>query len=173
MTKKRAALIALIFEAVSLVALFLPGVYAQEYWKADEDWGWGIFTKLRVEAVNFLPSTTEGPGLSAYLTLLALAAAVIVLALFLGGRIGSGQKGSRLTALPALAFVLLLVTAVLRIFSDVDNGTNGYWRYGFGWLLYPVLALALAAAVLSVLLASGKFRDAAPAAAAPAADAAD
>ena len=90
--KKRAALLALIFDAVTLVGLFLPGVYAMSYWMVNEEYGWGAFTRKWTSAVNFLSVPAEGPGLAVYLALLALAASVVVMAMVMAGKVGKGAK---------------------------------------------------------------------------------
>ena len=172
--KKRAALLALIFDAVTLVGLFLPGVYAMSFCMVNEEYGWGAFTRKWTSAVNFLSVPAEGPGLAVYLALLALAASVVVMAMVMAGKVGKGAKGGPVAALPVLAFVLVLLAAILRMNSRPENGEYGYWTFEFGWLLYLLLALSLAAAVLSWMLAAGKFRETTPAAAAAAsANAAD
>ena len=173
--KRRAALITLIFDAVALVGLFLPGVYTMSYWMVNLEYGWGAYTRSWSQAVNFLSVPTEGPGLVTYLALLALAASVVVMGLMMGGKLGKGAKGGPVAALPALAFVLVLLAAILRMNARIENSEYGYWTFSFGWILYLILALSLAAGVLSLLLAAGKFRDTVPAAAAAATrmDAAD
>ena len=160
--KKRMTVLTLIFQAVAAVGLFLPWIYQEHYWKA----GYIGFTLHHTTDINFFGGSAKGGGLLAVLTLMLMAASVAFLAFALTGKKTRLDRMGYL--LPAASFAALTISMTLRLLDLVLNGgsslddCNGYWRFSLGWLMYLVLALALAAAVLAILIRMGRFLDTAP-----------
>lgn len=157
--KKKATLIALIFQCVTIVSLFLPWIFNEEYWKLETG-TIGTFRLHHVTPMNFFGGSAQGGGILCYLTALVMALAVVALVLLMSGKTG---KFTQIGAYaPAASFLLLLAATIYRCATRVDNGfieISGHWYIKMGWLLYIVIALQLAAAVLSFLLARNKFKD--------------
>lgn len=162
--KKNVNLIALIFQAVAAVSLFLPWMYAESYYGPSDSY-YGGFTVYRTLGIGFFGGTADGPGFFGYLTLIVMIAAIVLLALQLSGKKLGVEKIANFV--PAAAFVLFLLTSIIRFLSRTPNGgesindplCNGWWTYGPGWLFFIVAALQLATAVLAILMGLGKFKD--------------
>lgn len=148
-------LLALIFQSVAAVALFMPGIYKEIYWKRGPG-ALDPYTKLWEKAVSFFGGTPEGCGLLGYLTLLAMAAAIAALALRL---LGKGVKPVELGRFgPAFSLILLIWVTGFRCLDPVNTtsdqyGPVGHWCLEPNWLFFILTALQLAAAVLAVLAA--------------------
>lgn len=165
--KKKASLAALILQAVAAVALFLPWVYSQAYWRQTTQFPYG-FTKRYTYAISFFGGVQGSGGALSYLALAVMILAIVVLALVLAGRSGPiTQMG--IYASP-LALVLAAAAALIRILNRSyeggdtinDPSTTAFWEISPGWLFYIIAALQIAAAVLCILIALNKFRDDAP-----------
>ena len=157
--RKKVSLIALIFQAVSAVALFLPWIYGEEYWMRGDSVLSG-YRLHRTTEINFFDGTAEGGGILSYITLALMVLSVIALIAMLAGR--RARAGG---LLPLLSLVMLAVAVIIRCSTRVDNGYTelyGWWTCRFGWLLYIVFALQLVAAVLGILLLRDRFRNDTP-----------
>lgn len=150
-------LLALIFQSVAAVGLFLPGVYKEIYWKRGPG-ALDPYTKLWEKAISFFGGTPRGCGILGYLTLLVMAAAITFLALRLLGK--GGQLAKMGSFGPALSLVLLILVTVLRCLDPINAGSDqygptGHWWLEPNWLFFILTALQLAAAVLALLAARG------------------
>lgn len=149
--KKSMNLIALIFQSISAVFLFLPWIFIEEYWKQD-----GIllgYKLFRSESINFFGGTRGSWSFLCYLVLIIMILSVVVLLLSLA------DLNSIFTYygiyLPVIALIACIAVTIIKCWgvSWFDGyGSIGHWNIKMGWLLYIVIALQIAAAVLSIVI---------------------
>lgn len=157
--KKKVSLIALIFQAVVAVSLFLPWIFSEEYWARGND----ILSPYRLKnaySINFFGGTATSGGILSYLTLVVMILSVVILALICSNRIGVLTKYGIFTSV--IALLLFAIVTFIRCSSRKTVGGTGldmvgYWNIKIGWLFYISFALQIATAVLAVLIALNKF----------------
>ena len=160
--KKKISLIALIFQAVAAVSLFLPWIFSEEYWARGND----VLSPYRLQnaySINFFGGTATSGGILSYLTLIVMILSVVVFALICSNTISPLTKYGVFTSV--IALVLFAIVTFIRCATRKSVGGTGldmvgFWNIKIGWLFYISFALQIVAAVLAVLLALNKFSDA-------------
>lgn len=154
--KKRVSLIALIFQAVVAVSLFLPWIFSEVYWSNGGNI-WAGMTRQHATSINFFGGLASSGGILSYLTLAVMIFSVMIFAFICSEKFSSLTKYGVFA--PVIAFLLCVIVTYIRCSSRSNANEESFWSIEIGWLLYISLALQIVTAILAVLIGLNKFSD--------------
>lgn len=159
MQKKNLSLIAFILLIVFVVFSFMPVILKTTSW---EEIRYGHYTERWSALESFAYNAYLGSftGIIACLCYVFAIVGIITLILQFVGK--TSKRIDNLTYSPIVAFILFVIFSLLHMLPREIPGS--YSPYGYlgaspGWGYYIEIALILAVAVMSVLIATGKVKN--------------
>ncbi len=158
--KKKLNLIALISQAVSVLLLFMPGVFRQEQWKPMYGGGHALNSNYS-KCTNFFVTPTYGASndifvinfrfkLSIFTAVLMVLVGILVF-LCLLDKIKKYKRQIAFT--PCISFAVYIITSILYI-MNIDRLSSKtaaeYWLYP-NWAFYIIIALQIVTIVCALL----------------------
>lgn len=150
MTKKNLNLAALICQAISIVLLFIPGMYNWEHWVPYQ---YGALRLKYQEAISFFTAAGNTNPVLGYLILLLMVVNLVILIVYVFK--GSSERIKKIyPVLPSLVVVLMVLFSILASIMD-DYG----YCAPINWLFYVNMFFIVATTLLVFMRLSKNIKD--------------
>lgn len=150
MTKKNLNLAALICQAISIVLLFIPGMYYWEHWVPHQ---YGAMRLAYQGAISFFTAAGNTNPVLGYLILLLMVVNLVILIVYVFK--GSSERIKKIyPVLPSLVVVLMVLFSILASIMD-DYG----YCAPINWLFYVNMFFIVATTLLVFMRLSKNIKD--------------